>query len=403
MRKVVAAGSILVDKINEIGAYPKAGELTQIRARARVPGGLVPNAGCDIRILDARIPVAAFGAVGDDDDGRFAVAELKRRGLDTSGVVVKPTATSFTDVMSVPGGERTFFTYPGASAEWGYDDFPFEKIEAGDLVLLGYFLLLAKIDAGDGLRILKELKRRGLDTSGVVVKPTATSFTDVMSVPGGERTFFTYPGASADWGYDDFPFDLVQAGDLVLLGYFLLLAKIDAGDGLRILRELRRRGVETAIDLVSENSDRYSLVRECLPFVDNLIVNEIEAARIAGMDGVRGATALTDVASRLFELGVQKRVVIHMPEKGVSLLRDGTWTEARSVGLPNGFIKGKTGAGDAYCAGCLVGIFNGLAEKEILELGGIAAVGAMSAPGAVEGMRSIAELKKLVSTLTPDS
>ena len=80
MRKVVAAGSILVDKINEIGAYPKAGELTQIRARARVPGGLVPNACCDIRILDARIPVAAFGAVGDDDDGRFAVAELKRRG-----------------------------------------------------------------------------------------------------------------------------------------------------------------------------------------------------------------------------------------------------------------------------------------------------------------------------------
>lgn len=319
MRKVVAAGSILVDKINEIGAYPKAGELTQIRARARVPGGLVPNAGCDIRILDARIPVAAFGAVGDDDDGRFAVAELKRRGLDTSGVVVKPTATSFTDVMSVPGGERTFFTYPGASA---------------------------------------------------------------------------------DWGYDDFPFDLVQAGDLVLLGYFLLLAKIDAGDGLRILRELRRRGVETAIDLVSENSDRYSLVRECLPFVDNLIVNEIEAARIAGMDGVRGATALADVASRLFELGVQKRVVIHMPEKGVSRLRDGSWTEVGSVEIPAGFIKGKTGAGDAFCAGCLVGIFNGLSEKEMLETGGIAAVGALSAPGAVEGMRPLADLKHLISTFT---
>jgi len=317
MRKVVAAGSILVDKINEIGAYPKAGELTQIRARSRVPGGLVPNTGCDIHILDSRIPVSAFGAVGDDDDGRFAVAELKRRGLDTAGVVVKPTATSFTDVMSVPGGERTFFTYPGASADWGYDDFPFEKIEPGDLVLLGYFLLLAKVDAGDGLRILKELKRIG---------------------------------------------------------------------------------AETAIDLVSENSDRYSLVRECLPHVDNLVVNEIEAARIAGMDGVRGASALPEVAARLFELGVQKRVVIHMPEKGVSLLRDGTWTEARSVELPNGFIKDKTGAGDAYCAGCLVGIFNGLAEKEILDLGGIAAVGAMSATGAVEGMRPIADLKKLISS-----
>ena len=311
MRKVVAAGSILVDKINEIGAYPKPGELTQIRALSRVPGGLVPNTGCDVHILDPEVPVAAFGAIGDDDDGRFVVAELRRRGLDTAGVVVKAATTSFTDVMSVPGGERTFFTYPGASADWGFDDFPFENVSEGDLVLLGYFLLLAKIDAGDGLRILQELKRRG---------------------------------------------------------------------------------VETAIDLVSENSDRYRLVRECLPYVDHLIVNEIEAARIAGTEG-----ELRAVAAKLLELGVRKRVVIHMPEKGVSLLKDGTWTEIPSVKLPKGFIKGKTGAGDAFCAGCLVGIFNGLPEAEILNLGGIAAVGAMSAPGAVEGMRPIAELKKLIA------
>ena len=86
-----------------------------------------------------------------------------------------------------------------------------------------------------------------------------------------------------------------------------------------------------------------------------------------------------------------------MPEKGVSLLKDGTWTEALSVKLPKGFIKGKTGAGDAYCAGCLVGIFNRLPEREILELGGTAAVGALSAPGAVEGMRSVAELKRIVA------
>ena len=313
MRKVIAAGSILVDKINEIGAYPKAGELTQIRALSRVPGGLVPNTGSDVHILDPRIPVAAFGAVGDDDDGRFAVAELRRRGLDTAGVVVKPAATSFTDVMSVPGGERTFFTYPGASADWGYDDFPFDRVGEGDLVLLGYFLLLAKIDAGDGLRILKELKRRG---------------------------------------------------------------------------------AETAIDLVSENSDRYALVREVLPYVDHLIVNEIEAARIAGIDG-----ELKTVAAKLLELGVQKRVIIHMPAKGVSLLKDGTWTEVPSVDIPKSFIKGKTGAGDAFCAGSLVGIFNGLPENEILDLGGLAAVGAMSAPGAVEGMRSISELRQLIQNL----
>lgn len=308
MRKIVAAGSILVDKIYEIDAYPKAGELTQIRSLTQVPGGLVPNTGCDIRILDPDIPVCAFGAVGDDDLGRFAVAELARRGLDTAGVVVKGGATSFTDVMSA----------------------------------------------------------------------------------ARERTFFTYPGASADWGYDDFPFDRVSAGDIVLLGYFLLLAKVDAGDGLRILKELKARGAETAIDLVSENSDRYGLVRDVLPFVDSLIVNETEAARIAGLP----ATAdLKAVARALLDLGVRRRVVIHLPAKGVSLLKDGSWTEVPSHDLPEGFIKGKTGAGDAYCAGALVGIYRGLPESEILACGAAAAVGALSARGATDGMRPLAELR----------
>ena len=316
MRKIVAAGSILVDRINGIDAYPKAGELVQIRALSQATGGLVPNTGCDIHILDPEIPVSAFGAVGDDELGKFAVSRLESAGLDVSGVVVKK-------------GE--------------------------------------------------------------------TSFTLVMSVATGERTFFTFPGASADWGYDDFPFDLVNEGDIVLLGYFLLLAKIDAGDGLRILKELKRRGVETAIDLVSENSDRYGLVREVLPFVDHLIVNEVEAERIAFGCGESGRP-LREIAERLMELGVSKRVVIHMPEKGASLLKDGTWTEVNSHKLPEGFIKGKTGAGDAYCAGALVAIYKGLPERDVLQYGATAALGALSAPGATEGMRTMEELSRIAAS-----
>jgi len=317
MRKIVAAGSILVDRIHGIDAYPNAGELVQIRTLSRTTGGLVPNTGCDIHILDPEIPVSAFGAVGDDELGKFAVSRLEAAGLDVSGVVVKK-------------GE--------------------------------------------------------------------TSFTLVMSVATGERTFFTFPGASADWGYDDFPFDLVNEGDIVLLGYFLLLAKIDAGDGLRILKELKRRGAETAIDLVSENSDRYGLVREVLPFVDHLIVNEVEAERIAFGCG-EGGRPLREIAEKLIELGVSKRVVIHMPEKGVSLLKDGTWTEVKSHKLPEGFIKGKTGAGDAYCAGALVAIYKGLPERDVLQYGATAALGALSAPGATEGMRTMAELQSLAADL----
>ena len=307
--KIIVAGSILVDRIHGIDAYPSAGELVQIRSLDRVAGGLVPNTGRDIRLLDDSIEVLAAGKVGDDSDGAFAREELASAGL-------------------------------------------------------------------------------GLAVS--VSKTEATSFTNVMSVLGGERTFFTYPGASATWGYADFPFDRVNPGDIVLLGYFLLLAKVDAGDGRRILEELKRRGAKTAIDLVTENSDRYGLVRECLPYVDYLIVNEVEAARIVGREG-----ASCELAQALLDLGVRERVVIHEPAKGMSLVRGGACVEVPSFRLPEGFITDKTGAGDAYCAGVLTGIFHGLSDGEILRRGRLAAVGALSASGATAGVRGLAALEAL--------
>ena len=312
--KIIVAGSILVDRLQTIDAYPRAGELAQIRAISRAPGGLVPNVALDLRALAPEIPVLASGAVGRDENGDYVRNLLTDHGVDTSAIAVSETE--------------------------------------------------------------------------------ATSFTDVMSVPGGERTFFTYPGASAQWGFDDFPFDRVQAGDIVLLGYFLLLAKIDAGDGVRILQELTRRGAKTAIDLVTENSNRYGLVRACLPYVDYLIINEVEAARIVGRDAPSA-----ELAQDLMELGVRMRVVIHEPAKGTSLVRGGTCVEVSSFNLPPAFIKGKTGAGDAYCAGVLTGLCEGLVDEAILRRGALAAVGALSAPGATEGVRDFAALENLVDTV----
>jgi sugar/nucleoside kinase (ribokinase family) len=311
--KIIVAGSILVDRIQTIDAYPHAGELVQIRGMNRVAGGLVPNTGRDLKLLDPSLSVLAVGKIGDDADGAF---------------------------------------------------------------------------------VREELAAGGLELALSVSKTEATSFTNVMSVPGGERTFFTYPGASASWGYADFPFDRVNPGDIVLLGYFLLLAQVDAGDGVKILRELKRRGAKTAIDLVTENSDRYALVRACLPYVDNLIVNEIEAARLVGHEGPSCA-----LAKELLDLGVNERVVIHEPTKGTSVRKDGTCAVLPSFRLSEGFIKDKTGAGDAYCAGALTGIFRGLSDAEILRRGRLAAAGALSSCGATAGVRDLAALETMCEGL----
>ena len=68
------------------------------------------------------------------------------------------------------------------------------------------------------------------------------------------------------------------------------------------------------------------------------------------------------------------------------------FTTLASFDPPAGFIKGKTGAGDAFCAGALVGIYEGLSDAEILDLGSAAAIASLSAPDAVSGMRSKKEV-----------
>jgi sugar/nucleoside kinase (ribokinase family) len=244
------------------------------------------------------------------------------------------------------------------------------------------------------------LDGKGLDVSRVRQTEAApTSYTDVMSVEGtGERTFFHARGANALFTPDDIDLDALDC-DLFHLGYLLLLDGLDASDAeygtvaARLLHDVQARGILTSVDIVSEQSNRFArIVRPALKYCDHLVVNEIEASRLAGVEG-----DLREIAARLFELGVQRRVVIHMPEKGVSLLRDGTWTEVGSVALPAGFIKGKTGAGDAYCAGVLTGIYRGAADEDILELGALAAIGALTHVGAVEGVKPEKELRELVA------
>ena len=311
------AGTILVDKLNEIAAYPASGELTKILSVSRAVGGAVPNVGIDIKRVDPSIPVVAVGKIGKDSEGDFLVSTLEENGVDASLLVRGDKPTSFTDVMSIVGGQRTFFTFPGACAEFGIDDVDFDKLDV----------------------------------------------------------------------------------KMLHLGYFLLLDKVDGGDGEKILKAAQERGIKTSIDLVSENSDRYHIVKSCLKYTDNVIVNELEAGMIAGIEPCR--ENLEKIARAIKEMGVGERVIIHMPETGVCLSDNGFF-ELPSWDLPKGFIKGKTGAGDAFCAGALIGIHRGLDEMGILTLAQKAATVSLSAPDSIGGMISEREIDALLTEMKID-
>ena len=307
---IAVAGSVFVDKINEIKAYPQRGELTQIIGLQKAVGGCVPNVTLDLKRICPEMDVKAIGKIGNDEEGTYVSEVFNQGGIDIRGLVIDDAdKTSFTEVMSVINGQRTFFTYTGASASFGYEDIDFEHLDV----------------------------------------------------------------------------------KILLLGYFLLLEKVDQGDGLKILKKAQEMGIKTSIDLVSENSDRYSIVLPCLPYTDYLIINEMEAGKLAGIEPTD--ENIKQIAYRLQELGVKEKVVIHKPDYAVCLTGD-DYTVVPSYKLPEGYIKGTTGAGDAFCARTLFGIYHGWTDKEILEFGSACAVMALGKADATSGLVTEAEIKE---------
>ena len=307
---IAVAGTILVDSINEISAYPSSGELTKIISVQKAVGGCVPNVAIDLKRVAPTLTVKAVGKIGDDENGKYVKNTLAKNGVDVKFVKMGEDKTSFTEVMSVTGGQRTFFTYAGASAGFGAED---------------------------------------VNLDGLDVK-------------------------------------------MLHLGYFLLLDKMDNGDGEKLLIQAKEKGLITSIDLVSENSDRYQLVIPCLPYVDNLIINETEAGKICGIAPQK--ENLPRIAKILKDMGVRERVIIHTPDIGLCYSANGL-TTVGSYQLPKGYIKGTTGAGDAFCAGALWAIHEEKSDEEILKIAGTVATGALGAPDAVSGLKTYAELQEI--------
>jgi len=154
---IAVVGTLLVDNLCEISSYPQEGELTKINSLKMSVGGLVPNNGIGLKKIAPDMPVYAVGVIGDDDAGAFAKQYMADAGVDVSHVLtLADEKTSFTHVMSVPGAQRTFFTYPGACAVFGSEHVDWDNLNC-KMLHLGYFLLLDRVD---GERARRSLKRQ---------------------------------------------------------------------------------------------------------------------------------------------------------------------------------------------------------------------------------------------------
>ncbi len=327
-RKGIAiVGNILTDIVKTIDYYPKVGMLSNITGVSRAVGGCVPNTIIDLAKIDRNIPLYAAGKVGDDEYGRYVTDQLQKYGVNTEQIRISSTApTSFSDVMSQIGGERTFFHARGANAEFAPEDVDLSALNCS-ILHAGYILLLDKFDQADG----------------------------------------EYGTAMA-----------------------------------RFLHDAQAKGIKTSVDVVSDSTADYKAkILPALKYCDYCIINEIECCAIWGLEPYKadGSLHMDNIhlaMERMKAAGVREKIVIHCKEMGFCLdVATDSFTAVPSLRLPAKKIKGSVGAGDAFCAGALYAIYNNWSDSDLLTFAAATAGYSLFADNSIDGMRSKDEVWKL--------
>lgn len=326
---ITIAGNIIADIVKTVDCYPEIGMLANVKEVQTAVGGCAPNTAIDIAKIDKNVPISVMGKIGDDDYGRYILSQLSRYNIECEHVSVsKDQPTSFSDVISLPTGERTFFHARGSNARFSPKDIDIQSLSSV-IFHIGYILLLDEMD-----------------------KP-------------------------------DPQYGTVMAG---------------------LLHDIQECGIKTSIDVVSDSTADYKAkILPALKYSDYAIMNEIESAQLTDLDpykpdGTLNTENIKKTMQFMAEQGVREKIVIHCKEAGFCYdVATGKFTAVPSINIPSELIKGSVGAGDAFCAGTLYALYNQFDDKSLLEFASAAAACNLFAENSVDGMRPRAEIEKIAA------
>jgi sugar/nucleoside kinase (ribokinase family) len=234
---------------------------------------------------------------------------------------------------------------------------------------------------GFGDFIFRELKRYGLEISGVKRTPEAhTSATMVLVEPDGERRFVHYLGANAELVEEDLEWRLIEESRVLHIAGSLVMPGIDGHPTAHILRQARERGVITALDTVWDAKGRWlELIEPCLPHIDYFLPSLEEARMIASRH------TPSEVTQFFLDHGVGV-VVLKMGEEGCYLRSP---DEELQIPAYDVAAIDTTGAGDAFVAGFLTGVVRGWDLKRMGYLANAVGALCVTAIGATTGVRTL--------------
>lgn len=197
------------------------------------------------------------------------------------------------------------------------------------------------------------LRQNGVETSHVIVdKAAATAACLALVRPDGERSFFYKGDANDRLTPADVDFDYVTRAKVLHTGGTLLLAGLDGKPLAGVLKEARRRGITTSMDVAWDTSGLWLRKLEpCLEHLDIFLPSHDEAREIAGLDD-------PEAIGRFFlDYGIGI-VGVKLGARGAYVTDGKRACFVPSLVKPGGVVD-TTGAGDAFMAGFLAARLRG--------------------------------------------
>ncbi len=217
-----------------------------------------------------------------------------------------------------------------------------------------------------------------IDVRSLTVDPDRpTSQTLIVNVRSEDRRFIHCFGANEGFTIEDLDAAIDPPPKVLFIGYFFILPRLDGEALAERFARLRRAGTTTVLDVSCPGQvDYLPRLRPVLPHTDVFLPNTYEASLILDeFDPVRQARAF-------HELGARRVVITQGGEGVVSVSND---MQVRLGAYPVTFVDG-TGGGDAFDAGYIAGLLDGLDEVACLKLASAVGASCVRAVGTTAGV-----------------
>jgi sugar/nucleoside kinase (ribokinase family) len=249
--------------------------------------------------------------------------------------------------------------------------------------------ILGKIGADVfGKFVADTLAKAHVDVDRLIVDPLLpTSQTLIVNVKAQDRRFIHAFGANKALTVADLDPALSAAPKVFYLGGYLILPGLDRNALAKSLAQARARGTVVVLDVATPGPGDYLRHLEpVLPHTDVFLPNEDEAKLILNeSDPYRQAKAFQKLGA--------KHVVITRGSKGVVAVSNTLEIELEA--FPVEFVDG-SGGGDAFDAGYITGLIEGLDETDRLILASAVGASCVRAVGATAGVFTRGEAQNFI-------